>query len=250
MDKTFRVFRGDRTGGDLVSYRIPVTEGMTVLDGILYIQARLDGALACRWNCKAGRCGSCGAEVDGHPCLLCKTLIDGGADDPIAVRPMQAFPVVKDLVCDLSENYRVNAQIVPFTPFPDDQHPWGMRTQDVTRTIEFRKCIECFLCQDACHVVREHGGLARYIGPRFMVRVAALNAHPKDVLSRTDLLRSRGGLAYCDITGRCQDVCPERIRVTDRVMFPLKQRSGDDYLEQWRAILRPFGEVENPRGGG
>jgi succinate dehydrogenase / fumarate reductase iron-sulfur subunit len=116
-----------------------------------------------------------------------------------------------------------------------------MRPQEVARATEFRKCIECFLCQDVCHVVREHGGLARYIGPRFMVRVAALDAHPKDVLSRTDLLRGRGGIAHCDITGRCQEVCP------DRVIFPLKERLGDDYMEPWRTILRRFGEVETPR---
>lgn len=248
-DNVFRVFRGNHTGGNLVAYRVPVTEGMTVLDGILYIQSRLDGTLACRWNCKAGRCGSCGAEVNGVPRLLCRTPVAAFGDEPIGVCPLQAFPVIKDLVSDVSENYRINTQIPPFTPWPDQSRPWTIYSQDVARGTQFRKCIECFLCQDVCHVVRQQKGLARYMGPRAMVRLAALEAHPKDVLSRTDLLRGPAGIAYCDISRHCQDVCPEQIAIVDAAIFPLKERLGNDYLEPWRALLRTFEEREMAQDG-
>jgi succinate dehydrogenase/fumarate reductase iron-sulfur protein len=159
----FQVFRGDAKGGELVTYQVPVTEGMVVLDGIHWIQGHLDGSLACRWNCKAAKCGSCSAEVNGRPRLMCKTRVDEYGDQPIAVRPIKVFPLIKDLVTDVSWNYKVNRQIPPFTPSPDDPGPWKMAPEDVERLFEFRKCIECFLCQDVCHVLREHDGLGRAV---------------------------------------------------------------------------------------
>jgi succinate dehydrogenase / fumarate reductase, iron-sulfur subunit len=247
-EATFHVFRGDARGGDLVIYGVPVTEGMVVLDGIHYIQAHLDGTLACRWNCKAAKCGSCSAEINGHPRLMCKTRVDDFKGKPITVRPMKAFPVIKDLVSDVSWNYRVNKQIPPFTPSPYDPGPWKMYPEDVERLFEFRKCIECFLCQDVCHVLREHDGFDRYMGPRFMVRVAALEMHPKDTLSRTDLLRGRGGIGFCNITKCCEEVCPEHIHITDNAIIPLKERMADDYFDPWRSFLRVFGKKKEPRG--
>src|SRR6516225_7018249 len=107
-EATFQVYRGDAQGGELVAYQVPVIEGMVVLDGIHYIQSHLDGDLACRWNCKAAKCGSCSAEVNGHPRLLCKTRIDEFEGREIHVAPMSTFPLIKDLVTDVSWNYQVN----------------------------------------------------------------------------------------------------------------------------------------------
>ena len=247
-DSTFRVFRGDTKGGDLVTYRVPVTQGMAVLDGILYIQAHVDGTLACRWNCRAGRCGSCGAEINERPRLMCKTSIDEFKDEPITVRPMRVFPVIKDLVSDVSWNYGVNEQIPPFTPGPTDHRAWTIHPEEMEGLFELRRCIECFLCQDICNVLRESGRPGGYMGPRLMVRVAALEAHPKDVLSRTDLLRGPSGFGFCNIARACQDVCPEGIRISDAAIIPLKERLGDDYLEPWRFLLRLFGSNEQAAG--
>ena len=247
-EATFHVFRGDAKGGELVTYPVPVTEGMVVLDGIHYIQAHLDNTLACRWNCKAARCGSCSAEINGHPRLMCKTRVEDLRGEPITVRPMKVFPVIKDLVSNVSGNYRVNKQIPPFTPSPYEPGPWKMYPEDVERLFEFRKCIECFLCQDICHVLREHDGLDRYMGPRFMVRIAALEMHPKDTLSRTDLLRGRGGIGFCNITKCCEEVCPEHIHITDNAIIPLKERMADDYFDPWRSLLRVFRKKKEPRG--
>ena len=247
-EATFQVYRGDAQGGELVAYQVPVIEGMVVLDGIHYIQAHLDGTLACRWNCKAAKCGSCSAEVNGRPRLMCKTRVDELGDRPIVVRPIKVFPLLKDLVTDVSWNYRVNERIPPFTAKPDDAGPWKMYPEDVDRLFEFRKCIECFLCQDVCHVLRDHGGLDRYMGPRFMVRIAALEMHPKDTLSRTDLLKGPGGIGFCNITKCCEEVCPEHIHITDNAIIPLKERMADDYFDPWRALLRLFGGKKEPRG--
>ncbi len=235
-----KIWRGDANAGELVSYRVPVREGMVVLDAVLWVQANLASDLAVRWNCKAAKCGSCSAEIEGFPRLMCKTAVAeyGGS---ITVRPMKAFPLIKDLVTDVSWNYEVNKQIPPFTASKEDMatsEPWRMRQMDVDRVLEFRKCIECFLCQDVCHVLRNHDGKEQYYGPRFMVRIASLEMHPKDVLDRRPLLKGHAGVGYCNITKCCQEVCPEHIHITDNAIIPLKERMDDVYFDPIRSIGR------------
>jgi len=172
-DARFKIFRGDRDGGELIEYQVPIAPGMVVLDAIHYIQANQAPDLAVRWNCKAGKCGSCSAEVNGRPRLTCKTRMDAlPLNEPITVQPMKSFPVIRDLVTDVSWNYRVNRKIPPFTPRPDIE--WKMYQRDVDRVQEFRKCIECFLCQNVCHVLRDHEQKEQFGGPRFFVRIAGL----------------------------------------------------------------------------
>ncbi len=102
-----RVFRGDSENGETKDYKVPVEEGMVVLDALLYIQANYDGDLAVRWNCKAAKCGSCSTEINGMPKLSCKTRMDSlPQDEPITVYPIKAFPVIKDLVTDVKWNYQ------------------------------------------------------------------------------------------------------------------------------------------------
>ena len=172
---TLRVFRG--LGKNPSSFKhdtfvVPRTHGMVVLNAVHYIQSNLDSSLCARWNCKAGRCGSCSAEINGIPKLMCKTPVDQ-YEGEITVEPMKAFPLVKDLVTDVSENWKVAEMIPPFTPREKTTEPWKFYQRDVERSRELRKCIECFLCQDICHVVREHE--ADYIGPRWVVKAASLS---------------------------------------------------------------------------
>ena len=189
-EATLRVFRGDRESGKPVDYRVPLVPGMVVLDALHSIQAHQAPDLAVRWNCKAGKCGSCSAEVNGRPRLTCKTRMDSlPLDQPITVFPMKAFPLIKDLVTDVSWNYKVNQKIPPFQPRPGVE--WKMDQRDVDRVQEFRKCIECFLCQNVCHVLRDHAKKEQFGGPRFFVRVAGLEMHPLDGLSRTQLAERR-----------------------------------------------------------
>jgi succinate dehydrogenase / fumarate reductase iron-sulfur subunit len=236
-EAVLQVFRGGPEGGEAVEYRVPVAPGMVVLDALHYVQGHLAPDLAVRWNCKAGKCGSCSAEVNGRPRLTCKTRLDSlPLDQPITIVPLKAFPVVKDLVTDVYWNYRVNKKIPPFTPRAGVQ--WKMYQEDVDRVQEFRKCIECFLCQNVCHVLRDHAMKEQFGGPRFFVRVAALEMHPLDGLSRTGILKDELGLGLCNITKCCTEVCPEDIRITDNAIIPLKERVVDDFYDPLRRLWR------------
>ncbi len=227
---TFRIFRGERGEGAPQDYRTEVSEGMVVLDAVHQIQAEQAGDLAVRWNCKAGKCGSCSAEINGKPRLMCMTRLDElDLAEPVTLEPMRAFPHARDLVTDVSWNYRVKRGIRPFTPRPPDaaDGTWRMEQEDVDRVQEFRKCIECFLCQDVCHVLRDHHLHEEFIGPRFLVHVAQLEMHPLDTLDRREELRKAHGIGYCNITKCCTTVCPEGIRITDNAIIPLKERVMD-----------------------
>ena len=233
------VFRGTREGGAPVDYRVPIAPGMVVLDALHYIQGHLAPDLAVRWNCKAGRCGSCSAEVNGRPRLTCKTRMDSlPTDKPITVAPMKTFPVIKDLVTDVSWNYQVNKKIPAFSPRPGTD--WKMLQADVDRAQEFRKCIECFLCQDVCHVLRDHQKQDEYAGPRFFVRVAGLEMHPLDGLSRIKGIKDQMGIGFCNITKCCTEVCPESIHITDNAIIPLKERVVDQFYDPLVWIARKF----------
>lgn len=238
-EATMRIFRGDREGGQHVDYKVPLVPGMVVLDAVHSVQAHQAPDLAVRWNCKAGKCGSCSAEVNGKPKLMCKTRMDDlPLDRPVTVSPMRTFPLIKDLATDVSWNYQVNKKIPPFQPRPGAE--WKMYQRDVDRVQEFRKCIECFLCQNVCHVLRDHDKKAVFGGPRFFVRVAGLEMHPLDDADRTGLLKNTLGLGFCNITKCCTEVCPEGIHITDNAIIPLKERIVDEFYDplarMWRKI--------------
>jgi succinate dehydrogenase / fumarate reductase iron-sulfur subunit len=221
-----RVQRGDKKGIRFEDFRVPVEAGMVVLDAIHWIQAHAAPDLAVRWNCKAAKCGSCSAEVNGRPSLMCKTRLDHfPADQPIQVSPMKTFPLVKDLVTDVSWNYEVNKRIPPFQPKANAT--WRWQQSDGDRVQEFRKCIECFLCQDVCHVLRAHEMKDRFAGPRFLVRIAGLEMHPMDGGDRLPHLWNEAGIGLCNITKCCTEVCPEGIHITDNAIIPLKERVVD-----------------------
>jgi len=236
-DAVLHVFRGDQGGGQTVEYKVPIAPGMVVLDALHYIQGHIAPDLAVRWNCKAAKCGSCSAEVNGRPRLTCKTRLDAlPLDKPIIVLPMKSFPVIKDLVTDVSWNYTVNKKIPPFEPRPGTD--WKMHQQDVDRVQEFRKCIECFLCQNVCHVLRDHNLRDRFGGPRFFVRVAGLEMHPLDGRDRAALLKDELGVGLCNITKCCTEVCPEDIHITDNAIIPLKERVVDRFYDPLAMLVR------------
>jgi succinate dehydrogenase / fumarate reductase iron-sulfur subunit len=239
-EATFHLWRGDAGGARFQEYRTEVTEGMVVLDAIHQIQATQANDLAVRWNCKAGKCGSCSAEINGRPRLMCMTRMSTlSLERPITVAPMKSFPIIRDLVTDVSWNYRVNKNIPPFKPRPKDSDgTWRMSQAEVDRVQEFRKCIECFLCQDVCHVLRDHDQKDAFAGPRFFVRIASLEMHPLDVASRTAYLKEQGGIGLCNITKCCTEVCPESIRITDNAIIPLKERVVDEFYDPVRRVWR------------
>jgi len=229
-EANLKVYRGEKDNGSFESYKVPIEEGMVVLDAIHWIQQNIDPSIAVRWNCKAAKCGSCSAEVNGRPQLLCKSRMDKfEPGEEITVQPIKTFPHVKDLVCDVSWNYEVNKKIVPFTPKPG--HNWVVYQEDIERVQEFRKCIECFLCQNVCHVLRDHDRKDGFYGPRFMVRLAGLEMHPVDSANRLKMVKEDAGVGFCNITKCCTEVCPEDIHITDNAIIPLKERVVDEFYD-------------------
>lgn len=239
-ERLFRIWRGNAEGGDFVDFRTEVGTGMVVLDALKRIQGRQANDLAVRWNCKAGKCGSCSMEINGRPRLACMTrLNDLPEDEPVTVRPMKSFPVIKDLVTDVSWNYEQNKRIAAFKPRArgaDGQY--RMSQGDVERVQEFRKCIECYLCQNTCHVIRDHEKRDRFVGPRFMIRLASLEMHPLDEADRIPEIREEYGSGMCNITRCCTEVCPEEINITDNGIIPLKERVVDRYYDPLMIVVR------------
>src|SRR5215213_5273492 len=241
---TFKIWRTHPEGdGTYQTFRTEVSEGMVVLDAVHRIQAEQAPDLAVRWNCKAGKCGSCSAEINGKPRLMCMTrLSQVNLQKPVTVEPMRAFPPIRDLVTDVSWNFDVKKKITKFTPRPPDAEDgtWRMSQSDVDRVQEFRKCIECYLCQDVCHVLRDHNKHESFIGPRFLTFAAALEMHPLDTVNRTEELKDAHGIGYCNITKCCTKVCPEGIKITDNAIIPLKERVVDEHYDPLRALVRIF----------
>ena len=227
---TVRVWRGDAGGGQLEDYEVAAEEGEVVLDVLHRLQATQANDLAVRWNCKAGKCGSCSAEVNGIPRLTCMTRMNVlPPDEPVTVTPLRTFPILRDLVVDVSFNYEKAKQVPPFAPRPrEPDGTYRMRQADIDRVQELHKCIECFLCQNVCHVIRDHeDNKVAFAGPRMFVRYAELEMHPLDTNDRRQLLQDRQGLGMCNITKCCTEVCPEGIHITDNAIIPLKERVVD-----------------------
>ena len=240
---TFQIWRGDATGGRFQDYPTDVSEGMVVLDAVHQIQAHQANDLAVRWNCKAGKCGSCSAEVNGNPRLMCMTRLNQlDLSAPVTIEPMRTFPLIRDLVTDVSWNFRAKKSIKRFKPRPPDgdDGTWRMAQMDVERVQEFRKCIECFLCQDVCHVLRDHGMFGEFVGPRHLVYAAALEMNPLDTENRVRDLKTTHGVGYCNITKCCTKVCPENITITDNAIIPLKERVIDQLYDPVVKLLRVF----------
>ena len=233
MERKFNVWRGGVEKGAFKTYSIKLEQGMVVLDAIHRIQAEHANDLAVRWNCKAGKCGSCSMEINGRPKLSCMTRMNEFAeDDIITIQPLKTFPIIKDLVTDVSWNYKQNKMIPPFIPEKKQNgKDRVMYQQDVERIQEFRKCIECYLCQDVCHVLRDHAQNDKFVGPRFMIRLASLEMHPLDEEDRLPQIKAEFGSGMCNITRCCTDVCPEHIQITDNGIIPLKERVVDRFYD-------------------
>ena len=240
---TFRIWRGDRGAGKFVDYNTDVEAGMVVLDVVHKIQATQANDIAVRWNCKAGKCGSCSAEINGKPRLMCMTRLNQlDLTQPVTVEPMKTFPHVKDLVTDVSWNYEVKKKIQKFTPRKPDaaDGTWRVQQSDVDRPQEFRKCIECFLSHDVCHVLRDHDKHDEFIGPRFLIYTAQLEMNPIDTGDRIKALKDDYNIGYCNITKCCTKVCPEEIKITDNAIIPLKERIVDEYYDPLGRLFKMF----------
>ena len=233
MERKFKIWRQNSHQGEFITYSASLEKGMVVLDALHRVQAEHANDLAVRWNCKAGKCGSCSVEINGRPKLSCMTRMNEFSENEvITIQPMQSFPIIKDLVTDVSWNYKQNKMIAPFKPGErKNGKDHVMHQQDVERIQEFRKCIECYLCQDVCHVLRDQNKKEKFVGPRFMIRLASLEMHPLDKGDRIPEIKNKFGSGMCNITRCCTDVCPEGIQITDNGIIPLKERVVDRFYD-------------------
>jgi succinate dehydrogenase / fumarate reductase iron-sulfur subunit len=162
--------------------------------------------------------------------------------ETITVSPMRTFPIIRDLVTDVKYNYQKAKEIPAFKPKAKEADGTRrMYQEDIDRVQEFHKCIECYLCQNVCHVIRDHDdNKPAFAGPRFFVQLASLEMHPLDTNDRMDLIKQKAGLSYCNITKCCTEVCPEHIHITDNAIIPLKERVVDRYYDPIAKLLRLF----------
>ncbi len=247
---TIKVQRGNEDDGyTMETYTVDVEPGMVVLDAIHLAQAQYAHDLAVRWNCKAGKCGSCAGEVNGKPRLMCMTkLSEYKEGEVIEIRPLKTFPTIKDLVPDVSWNFEVNKKIKKYkhpefgSKLVDPETGEGIMYQyQVERAQEYRKCIECFLCQNVCHVLRTHDKKQEFGGPRFLSRLASLQFHPLDQESdRLETAKDVLGVGFCNITRCCTEVCPESIKITDNAIIPLKENVANKFYNPAATVIRFF----------
>ena len=245
--QSFNILRGEGDEAELEAYNLELDEGMVVLDCLHRIQHEQEPDMAVRWNCKAGKCGSCSAEINGRPRLMCMTrmsdvVAETPAGQPIEIRPMKAFPHVKDLVTDVSWNYEVAQRIAPING--PETMDWEFNQMEADRVQHFRECIECFLCQNVCHVMRDQQ-VQEFAGPRFLIRIASLAMHPLDTLNRLKDLKDVFGIGFCNITKCCTEVCPEHIRITDNGIIPLKERVAGAFYDPLAWIWRSLTGAQN-----
>ena len=243
--RNFKIWRGDKNSGKLIDYTVDVDKGMVILDVVHKVQAEHAGDLAARWNCKAGKCGSCSVEINGKPRLGCMTRLNEFSEkENIRIEPLKTFPIIKDLVTDVSWNYEQNKKIKPFKPKPREKDGnYYMMQRDVDRIQEFRKCIECYLCQNVCHVLRDNEKKQKFIGPRFLLRVASLEMHPLDQEDRIEATKEEFGSGMCNITRCCTDVCPEHIQITDNSIIPLKERVVDRFYDPIQKVIKKINKL-------
>jgi succinate dehydrogenase / fumarate reductase, iron-sulfur subunit len=247
-----RRWRGDAAGGEMVGYTVVVEPGEVVLDALHRLQATQAGDLAVRWNCKAGKCGSCSAEVNGRPKLLRMTRLSTLPAGPVTVTPLRAYPVIRDLVADISANYRKAETNPSFTPPAGlAAGDYRMAQVDVGRSQEFRTCIKCWMCRDVCHVIRDHeDNKPAYSGPRFLIRHAELDMHALVTVDRRNVVREHGGLGLCNVTKCCTEVCPGGITITDNAIIPMKEQVVDQRYDPLRVLMPRWRRRPGPQHPG
>ena len=161
-------------------------------------------------------------------------------DEPIQIEPIRRLPHIRDFVTNVFWNYEINQHIPPLKLKPREaDRTYRMHQKDIERIQEFHKCIEFFLCQNVCHVMRDQQ-VKKFAGPRFLICIASLAMHPLDTLNRLKELKDVLDICYCNITKCCTEVCPEDIAITDNTIIPLKERVAGAFYDPlawlWRSL--------------
>jgi fumarate reductase iron-sulfur subunit len=193
-------------------YAVPLREDWAVLDGLNHIKDHLDGTLSYRWSCRMGICGSCGMTVDGDPKLTCGTFLKDYAPGPITVEPLHNFPVVRDLVVEISDFMAKLPRVQPWivgSDAPSDTE--NLQTPDqMDEYKQFSMCINCMLCYSACPV---YGIEPEFLGPAAIALAQRYNLDSRDHggHQRLDVLSAADGVWSCTFVGECTTACPKGV---------------------------------------
>lgn len=196
------------------TYEVPFSKDWVVLDALNYVKDKLDGTLAFRWSCRMGVCGSCGMLVNGEPKLTCATFLSHYLPGPVRVEPLRHFPVVRDLVVEISDFMEklkaVQPYIVRDAEMPVAKGEYLQTPAQLDNYKQFSMCINCLLCYAACPV---YGLDQHFIGPAAIALAQRYNLDSRDEgqEARMDTLSQHEGIWGCTFVGECTEACPKHV---------------------------------------
>jgi fumarate reductase iron-sulfur subunit len=221
-------------------YEVPFRKDWVILDALNYIKDNLDGTLSYRWSCRMGVCGSCGMMVNGTPVLTCATFMEKFLPGPIRVEPLANFPVVRDLVIEISDFMRKLKHVKPWIIREEEQPlSQGEYLQTPAQREEYEQfsmCINCMLCYSACPV---YGLEPSFIGPAAIALAQRYNLDNRDqgAKQRLELLSQDDGIWQCTLVGECSVVCPKHVDPAGAIQR-YKVAGATDW---WKSLLMPWG---------
>jgi fumarate reductase iron-sulfur subunit len=195
-------------------YEVPYHQDWVVLDALNYIKDRVDGSLSYRWSCRMGVCGSCGMMVNGEPKLTCATFLSHYMPGPIRVEPLRYFPVVRDLIIEMTDFMDKLATVKPWIVREDEQPlsagEYLQTPAELDTYKQFSMCINCMLCYAACPV---YGLDPQFIGPAAIALAQRYNMDSRDqgAKPRLEILSQHEGIWGCTFVGECSKVCPKEV---------------------------------------
>ncbi|HEY3119169.1 MAG TPA: succinate dehydrogenase/fumarate reductase iron-sulfur subunit [Vicinamibacteria bacterium] len=221
------------------SYEVPFRKDWVVLDALNYIKDRLDGTLSFRWSCRMGVCGSCGMSVNGQPKLTCAAFLADQLPGPVRVEPLRFFPVVRDLVVDITDFMhklkKVKPWIVRKEEKPLSEGEYLQTPDQLDAYKQFSMCINCMLCYSACPI---YGLEPSFIGPAAIALAQRYNMDSRDqgAAERLDILSEHDGIWQCTFVGECSKVCPKNVDPAGAI-----QRYKLAGTAHWFKTLLPLG---------
>ena len=221
-------------------YEVPCRKDWVVLDGLNYIKDQLDGTLSYRWSCRMGICGSCGMTVNGEPKLTCATFLTDYAPGPVDVEPMENFPVIRDLIVEMTDFMQKLTRIKPWI-VRDEERPlaegeYRQTPDELSEYKQYSMCINCMLCYAACPV---YGLDPEFVGPAAIALAQRYNLDSRDEGSdeRFDLLSLHDGIWACTFVGECTKVCPKNVDPAGAI----QRYKLDAALTSLKRFLLPWG---------
>ena len=197
-------------------FTVPFNPGMTVLEGLVYIKENLDSTLAFRTSCRMGICGSCGMLINNYPKLACQTQVTDLHSAQVIVKPLPNFPLIKDLVTDLTPLFQKHQSVEPYIIRPDEQEmeeptsEFAQRPEEMDTFEQFSYCVKCGICIAACPTTARD---KRFLGPQALAQCYHYSADNRDdgEQERARIADTDHGVWRCHLAGACSEACPKGV---------------------------------------